>query len=72
MKLPIELREKSYESLFDSTLPRTVPQHESEDNPGHWSVRAGGSDATDIFHNEYIFDEKVMACQSVNRSSINS
>lgn len=38
-------------------MPRIVPQNESEENSYRWTA---GLDATDIFHNEYMFDEKVM------------
>ena len=56
-RLPIELREKVYESLFDHDVPRAVPKSEDANNTHRWNNTL---DATDVFHNEYIFYEKVM------------
>jgi len=56
-KLPLELREKISLSLFDRDVPRTVSRTESETDTQTSTSRVH---ASDIFHDEYIFDEKVM------------
>lgn len=51
-KLPLEVRENIYAHLFDASHPRAVAHHETSEN-----LFLAPSD---IFHNEWIFDKKVM------------
>ena len=56
-KLPLELREEIYLSLFDRDIPRAVPQTEDARDTQRLNSRVN---ASEVFHNEYIFDEEVM------------
>jgi hypothetical protein len=54
----MELREKVYEFLFDSNIPRTVPQNDDA-NTKTLTPRKSLS-TTDIFHDEYIFNPNIL------------
>jgi hypothetical protein len=58
-KLPIELREQVYQSLFDRDIPRVVPKSRSARNDQDYM------EVREIFPDGYVFDQKIMGVATV-------